>query len=939
MKKKILSVILACIMVASVLCTAMPVFAADVTVNSGEELRAAVAAVKSGETKTIKVGSNFSIANNSKNGGNNESLSVVNGATVIIEGDNKTIDVTTDICTVEGSLTFKDLTIKLTTPMIGTAKGGSITYDGCTITQTGGRANNNKFATINADGGSFTLTDTTFTIFNGTRADSNTNVTIFKLEGATANGTVNMNNSHIKLADDAVFTKNLYAFYDSDSGSTLNVNMVNSTIGVKNTAVKAAGVVNLTMSGASSLISADNVNVVQLLGGAGAFTLKMSDNAEISNTAASEVSLLQLDKATSISMEMSGNAKLSSNGSGVALCGYNGVDKSAKPFGLTMSGNALIYAKANHAIDVFHETYEKVPATTITMSGSSKIVTDTTDKYAINLGAATTFTLNLSDTAAVTKKDGVIDGAIYKTDPPKVDTPTDGKLCRIGDTFYATLEEAYAAAADGATIVLEANVTLATTLAITKNIIIEGNGKTIDCTSADGFANMTKCLTVNNAIITTDVAIGAHRALFAFVSNLGKIVMSDVTIDLSNGNCDQYSAIFSDKNASPGFVFELSLHNVTVNTQESAPKARFLAGNAGGTLTLTGNTSIKMNGNTIINVGAISKPFNVVMEDKALLESNNGNQVIYTHSTVRDADNNYIGEANAFNLTMNDDAAVIQTLSGKNAIGLNQGARPVSLATIVLNDNAQVKAPKLGVNIYGTNTNIIINDNAVISGDTNDVEIGTGTTAPVVKIIKYTPGDISIGGNMACYTPDMADKPTMRINGSSYGLRFTSTYTAEPRFSNSKVTYGTLIATAASIANKEFTADALTAANVKFLDIKEADSCNGTSFSAAMVNIKEANYNVAFSARSYSSYTFTNATHKNTTVICYSDICTGTYADAALEQLADVKAASEVGYLNDVDACPVLDTATGKYTWATGKKYSKLNDTQYAEISAIAGKK
>ncbi|MBQ9112716.1 MAG: hypothetical protein IJY08_03955 [Clostridia bacterium] len=933
-------------MIASVLCTALPVFASEtVTVNSGEELRAAVAAVADGETKTIKVGADFSIANNSSNGGNNESLVVAKGATVIIEGDNKTIDVMTDLCTAEGSITFKNLTLKLTTPMIGTAKGGSVTYEGCTITQTGGRSNNNKFGAINADGGSFTLTDTTLTIHNGTRNDTNSNVAIFKLEGQTTKGTVNLNNSHIKLADDAVYTKNVYAFYDSDSGSTLNINMVNSTIGVKNTALKSAGIVNLTMSGASSLTSADSVNVVEMLGGAETFTLKMSDTAEISNAETSEANVLQLDQAKAMNIEMSGDSKIVNNGSGFALCGHNGYDKTTRTFALTMSGNAKIYAKANHAINVQHDTYEKIPATTITMSGSSKIVTDTADKYALYLGAATSFTLNLSDSAALTKKDGVTEGAVYQIAPPESDVPADGKLCRIGNTYYASLEDAIKAAAENDTIVLEANAKVANTLEITKNVIIEGNGKTITSNGADGFVKLTAALTVNNAIVTTDNAIGDHRAMFVFVGSAGKVVMSDVTIALTNAGCKGNCAVFSDENVKPGVPFDIALHNVTIDTQTSAPNARFLAGNAGGALTLTGNTSIKMNGNTIINVSAVDEAFNVTMEDNALIETNNGNQVIYTHANVADASGKFIGTAKPFNLTMSDNAKIVQTKSGKNAIGLNNSQRPVSVANIILNDNSVIQAPGIAIRVYTATANITVYENADIAGETSDVAVGGvegGKTMLPESVNIVTFGSETLKMDVGTlYAPVMADKPTMRINGTSYGLRFTSSFQKE-RSTVIKAAFGTLITKADTVANTEFSAAALTAANAKFIDIKAVDGIDSGvsgSFNAALVDVKEANHNTVFAARSYSEYTFVNDTHKNVKVTCYSDVCTGTYADAALAQLADIKDASETGYTNDVDAYPVLDAATGKYTWTEGKKYSKLNDAQYTAISAIAGKK
>ena len=60
---------------------------------------------------------------------------------------------------------------------------------------------------------------------------------------------------------------------------------------------------------------------------------------------------------------------------------------------------------------------------------------------------------------------------------------TTANVAKIGETGYATLAEAITAAADGDTIVLQADAAINSNTQITKNVAIDLNGKTVTVTT------------------------------------------------------------------------------------------------------------------------------------------------------------------------------------------------------------------------------------------------------------------------------------------------------------------------------------------------------------------------------------------------------------------------------------------------------------------------
>ncbi len=187
------------------------------------------------------------------------------------------------------------------------------------------------------------------------------------------------------------------------------------------------------------------------------------------------------------------------------------------------------------------------------------------------------------------------------------------------------------------------------------------------------------------------------------------------------------------------------------------------------------------------------------------------------------------------------------------------------------------------------------------------------------------------------YKPTTA-KPTVRMKDDSFGLRFTSTVSAEViGFAKNLVSknvmttysYGTLIVKQSDVASlTEISESALTGANIKFLKVSaDKGLTNGTNdiFNAAMINIKEANYQVKFCAIAYITYVY--AGEENKTLTVYSDVGEAcSIEEAALTALADVSETVVSGCSNPVHSYYVLQD--GKYVEVDGDRYSKYSKAQ-----------
>lgn len=520
---------------------------------------------------------------------------------------------------------------------------------------------------------------------------------------------------------------------------------------------------------------------------------------------------------------------------------------------------------------------------------------------------------------------------------------SENDVCKIGDTGYATVEAAITAAEPGATIALLKDTTISE-VALSKNIVIDGNSKTLTSSeTSKGFFSLSSQLTIKNCKLVSTAALGEKKAYFGFASATAKLTLEDCELNITTATGNAKSAIVYAN----GTPIDVNLKNVKAQLHETAPNVMFLYEFAGGNVVLSGNTTVTSASATSMINGSVgvAVDFNMTLNDTAVMESFGGNNTMYVSGAK--ASSAALSSRGEVNLTMNGDSKIY---AFKTCVGLH--GTSAKHANITLNDTARIHTKVTGENFASNNgyavrldattATIVINDEASITTNLSSQPAMRIDKAAVDIHLNSSAKALKVGAGFTCYAPVM-NGAEMRIDESSYGLRFSSTFTWQ-RSTTMTQTYGTIIAKADSIGNVDFTKEALTAASVKFVDIPcvggyEDDAEMGRTFNAALVDIKEANYGVEFAARSYVEYSTTEAMNANVTVKCYSTVCTATPADVAFEQLADVKDASEEGYRNAVDSYPVLNTETNVYAWTEGTKYSKLSDAQYVEVSAFTGKK
>lgn len=128
--------------------------------------------------------------------------------------------------------------------------------------------------------------------------------------------------------------------------------------------------------------------------------------------------------------------------------------------------------------------------------------------------------------------------AIYKNQDVYASfTATLKAVAKIGDTEYGTLEEALAAATDGATIKLVADIDLTETVIVSTRVILDLNGKTVSTDSADpmfenrapNFWIANNADTVASIVTTVDGGTAIYNRAAILVSD------NDIIIDAANG--------------------------------------------------------------------------------------------------------------------------------------------------------------------------------------------------------------------------------------------------------------------------------------------------------------------------------------------------------------------------------------------------------------------
>ena len=132
--------------------------------------------------------------------------------------------------------------------------------------------------------------------------------------------------------------------------------------------------------------------------------------------------------------------------------------------------------------------------------------------------AALTFTNSTVSSANMAEYDLQLAGGATVSGVAFVNTNCKAVVASIGTTYYATLEDAFAAAQEGEVITLlaDATPTLTSQRAITKASVIDLNGKTLTLTEDDLYFGTT---TFKNGNIVVDPSVEARTAVFWMFEN------------------------------------------------------------------------------------------------------------------------------------------------------------------------------------------------------------------------------------------------------------------------------------------------------------------------------------------------------------------------------------------------------------------------------------
>ena len=192
---------------------------------------------------------------------------------------------------------------------------------------------------------------------------------------------------------------------------------------------------------------------------------------------------------------------------------------------------------------------------------------------------------------------------------------------KIGDTYYATFADAFAAAKEGETITLLADITISETITINKNLTIDGNNKIITYTGTDRAVQITG----------------------------GTVVINDLTVTMTNA--PEGSRGINLYNGGTNAAIDVTLNNVTVNGGKAY--AVNFGGGKDNKLTIKDST---LTGYAAINVNTSSVNHTIAVEGSTLNGKNHNNN--YHFGTV------VVDGTNQHSLTITNSAVTTENLEG-----------------------------------------------------------------------------------------------------------------------------------------------------------------------------------------------------------------------------------------------------------------------------------
>ena len=252
--------------------------------------------------------------------------------------------------------------------------------------------------------------------------------------------------------------------------------------------------------------------------------------------------------------------------------------------------------------------------------------------------------------------------------------PVGGNVAKIGDTEYATLDEAIKAAADGDTIELLGNAELSsTTFPANKSLAINGGTEKYTVNANQAYLNIAGTVTFENCTVDFHGIPKGHW-MYLYMAQNGSLTFrnSTVNIDGSDASTNTTAMYFPEPNQAPAnFVVDNS--TVTIKNCEGN-------GISWGGQTAPANNSITINKS------------NFVIDNCARSNSGGGGGFIgtfdinITDSTVKVINNrSYGSNGSNFNIKNSD-----VTFANNGSHGLSAGNLYISNSNVTANHNAYI---------------------------------------------------------------------------------------------------------------------------------------------------------------------------------------------------------------------------------------------------------
>ena len=514
---------------------------------------------------------------------------------------------------------------------------------------------------------------------------------------------------------------------------------------------------------------------------------------------------------------------------------------------------------------------------TVTFSGTN-VIRGSFVAFSAKTGCTVTATAGSSNTVKAPTL-----GSISASGITFVETtdPFDEAVASIGQTNYAALPDAFAAAKSGDIIVLRKNITVtdATRINCTisnTNVIFDGNGKTITSNGnvVLAFFNKADSSATSSVIVKDLTLISTDAASLGTVLQVNtgtKVTLYGCTLDTTAKN--HFGVIYMKPSS------ELLLTSGTKIIPTAKGAAIHFEQNA--------SASVEINQATIV-------------ADYVANSLNTGTKVT-------------IGSG--ADITVNTGILNGTHISTLNILGGKLVSKNASAALITAK-NADAK-----INIFGGSFE---GGNAIFENTASGSKMSYAT------------------GNAQTILPTMTEGAAVRLAKDSSGLRFQTTisksvidYVNSVKDDGTAVTYGTVIAPASYVSKAgAFTMKALDAcSDIRGNKYVNAAANNGIitnedgsiTVNVAFVNIKLANYQRAFAATGYICYTINGETAYVYTDYSEENNARSIY-DVACAALADVSATADDTYKYSVEKY-LVKGEDDKYIYSNGSAFSKYNAT------------